>query len=176
MSQDATLTDHRAQWGAERSRRVSWHDPAPAAHQSRTMAGIDYLRALMDRRFPPPPIAGVLQFDLAAVEPGRVTFVCEPDESTYNPIGLVHGGLVCTLLDSAAGCALHSVLPAGRAYTSVEIKVNYLRAVRSDTGRLTATGTVVRSGSRVGFTEATVTDGAGALVATASSTLLIFDA
>lgn len=175
MSQGITVTDHSAQWGVERSRTATWHDPGPAVQEGRAMAGIDYLRALIDRRFPPPPIASVLQFDLIAAEAGRVTFTCEPDESTYNPVGAVHGGLVCTLLDSAAGCALHSVLPAGRWYTSVEIKVNYLRAVRLDTGTLTATGTVVRAGSRVGFTEATVTDGSGTPIATASSTLLIFD-
>jgi uncharacterized protein (TIGR00369 family) len=106
---------------------------------------------------------------------GRVVFTCQPDESAYNPIGAIHGGVVCTLLDSVAGCALHSTLPVGKGYTSVEIKVNYLKAVRLGSGLLTATGTVVKSGARVGFTEGTVTDESGALVATASSTLLIFD-
>ena len=89
---------------------------------------------------------------------GRVVFTCEPDESAYNPIGAVHGGLVCTLLDSVTGCAIHSTLPQGKGYTSVEIKVNYLKAVRLDSGVLTATGTVVKAGSRVGFAEGVVTD------------------
>ena len=109
------------------------------------------------------------------VEAGRVSFTCRPDESAYNPIGAIHGGLVCTLLDSVLGCALHSTLPQGKGYTSIEIKVNYLKAVRLSSGRLTATGTVVKAGSRVGFTEGVVTDAAGAVVATASSTLLVFD-
>ena len=87
----------------------------------------------------------------------------------------MHGGLVCTLLDSVAGCALHSTLPAGKGYTSVEIKVNYLKAVRESSGLLTAVGTVVKAGSRVGFTEGVVTDESGAVVATATSTLLVFD-
>jgi len=82
---------------------------------------------------------------------------------------------VCTLLDSVAGSALHSTLPAGKGYTSVEIKVNYLRAVRLSRGLLTATGTVVKAGSWVGFTEGVVTDSSGTAVATASSTLIIFD-
>ena len=93
----------------------------------------------------------------------------------FNPIGAVHGGVVCTLLDSALGCALHTTLPAGKGYTSVEIKVSYLKAVRPSSGLLTATGRVVRVGSRVGFTEGEVTDASGAIVATASSTLLLFD-
>jgi uncharacterized protein (TIGR00369 family) len=139
------------------------------------MAGIDYLRAMIDCALPPPPIAGLLQFDLVSAEPGRVVFSCRPDESAYNPIGSIHGGLLCTLLDSVTACALQSTLPRGKAYTSVEIKVNYLRAVRSSSGPLTATGTVVKSGSRLGFTEGVVTDGSGAVVATATSTLLVFD-
>jgi uncharacterized protein (TIGR00369 family) len=82
---------------------------------------------------------------------------------------------VCTLLDSAAGLAMHSTLPAGKSYTSIEIKVNYLKPVRLDGGPLTTVGTVVKAGSRVGFTEGVVTNGAGTIVATATSTLLVFD-
>ena len=104
-----------------------------------------------------------------------MVFTCRPDESAYNPIGAIHGGVVCTLLDSVAGCALHTTLPQGKGYTSIEIKVNYLKAVRLNSGLLTATGTVVKSGARVGFTEGVVTDESGATVATATSTLLIFD-
>lgn len=166
----------RADWGPQRSRTVTWHDPGPSTARGRAMSGIDYLRAMIDGELPPPPISGLMQLDLVAAEPGRVVFSCQPDESAYNPIGAVHGGLVCTLLDSVVGCALHSTLPRGKGYTSVEIKVNYLKAVRLGSGPLTATGTVVRAGSRVGFTEGTVTDAGGALVATATSTLLIFDA
>jgi uncharacterized protein (TIGR00369 family) len=117
----------------------------------------------------------LIQMDLTEAEPGRVVFVCTPDEAAYNPIGAVHGGLVCTLLDSACGCALHSTLPQGKGYTSVEIKVNYLKPVRASSGELTAVGTLVKAGSRVGFTEGVVTDASGAVVATATSTLLVFD-
>jgi uncharacterized protein (TIGR00369 family) len=140
-----------------------------------TMAGIDYIRAMVDGILPPPPIVGLMEFDMAAADPGRVVFTCRPDESVFNPIGVIHGGLVCMLLDSVAGCALHSTLPKGKGYTSIEIKVNYLKAVRLSSGLLTATGTVVKSGSRVGFTEGVVTDADGAVLATATSTLLVFD-
>jgi uncharacterized protein (TIGR00369 family) len=151
-----------ADWGPERSRTVTWHDPSEAARVGLSMSGIDYLQAMVDKELPPPPITGLMQMDLVEVEPGRVVFTCRPDESAYNPIGAVHGGLVCTLLDSVAGCALHSTLPQGRGYTSVEIKVSYLKAVRAGSGLLTAVGTVVKAGSRVGFTEGVVTDESGA--------------
>lgn len=109
------------------------------------------------------------------VENGRVTFSCTPDASMYNPLGMVHGGTVCTLLDTVTGCALHTTLPEGVGYTSIEIKVNYLKAVTIASGPLTAVGTVVKAGSRIGFTEGKVTDASGNLVATATSTLLVFD-
>jgi uncharacterized protein (TIGR00369 family) len=162
-------------WGPPRSRTVSWHDPGLGIARGQAMPGIDYLKAMIANELPPPPIAALIQFDLVDAEPGKVVLTCQPDESVYNPSGGVHGGLVCTLLDSAAGLALHSTLPAGKGYTSIEIKVNYLKAVRLNTGPLTTTGTVVKSGSRVGFTEGVVTDTSGAVVATATSTLLVFD-
>ena len=162
-------------WGEPRSRTVTWHDPLRSAQLGAQMAGLDYLQSMVDGKIPPPPISQLVQMDVAEVEPGRVVFTCTPDEAAYNPIGVVHGGLVCTLLDSVAGCALHSTLPVGKGYTSVEIKVSYLKAVRADSGVLTAVGTVVKGGSRVGFTEGVVTDASGAVVATATSTLLVFD-
>ena len=169
---DATT---REDWGPQRSRVVTWHEPGPSTAKGLTMAGLDYLRAIAGCELPQPPIAGLLRIEMVSADPGRVVFTCEPDESAYNPIGAIHGGLVCTLLDSVTGCAVHSTLPQGKGYTSVEIKVNYLKAVRLNSGVLTATGTVVKAGSRVGFAEGVVTDAAGAVVATATSTLLVFD-
>ena len=175
MTAEPASVDTREAWGSVRSRTVSWNDPGPSTAIGLSMPGLDYLQAMLNGVLPPPPIAALMQSDLVVAEHGRVVFTCRPDESVYNPIGSVHGGLVCTLLDSVLGCALHSTLPQGKGYTSVEIKVNYLKAVRLSSGVLTATGTVVKSGSRVGFTEGSITDATGALVATASSTLLIFD-
>jgi uncharacterized protein (TIGR00369 family) len=162
-------------WGSRRSRTVTWHEPGPGVARGLAMAGIDYLKAMIAGELPPPPITALMQFELVDAEPGKVVFTCSPDGSVYNPNGAVHGGLVCTLLDSVAGLAVHSTLPAGKGYTSIEIKVNYLKAVRLDKSPLTATGTVVKAGSRVAFTEGVVTDGSGAVVATATSTLLVFD-
>ncbi len=143
--------------------------------KGRSMSGLQYLQALVAGTVAGPPMAALLGMRLTAAEAGHVTFTCEPDESTYNPLGAVHGGLVCALLDSAAGCALHSVLDEGKSYTSVEIKVNYLKAIHAHGGVLTATGHVIKAGARLGFTEARATDVSGSVVATATSTLLIFD-
>jgi len=98
-----------------------------------------------------------------------------PDESAYNPIGLVHGGLVCTLLDSVTGCAVQSTLPADLGYTSVEIKVNYLRPVHAGSGELHARGWITKPGRRVAFAEGDVRGLDGKVVATASSTCLILE-
>ena len=160
---------------AARSRTVTWQDPMQTALAGRGRVGLDFLESMIAGEVPPPPIASLLGMSLVEVEHGRAVFTLTPDESMYNPIGVVHGGIVCTLLDSALGCALHTTLPAGKGYTSVEIKVNYLKGVTPESGLLTATGRVVRAGARVGFTEGEVLDASGALVATASSTLLLFD-
>jgi uncharacterized protein (TIGR00369 family) len=175
MTAELVDTDTNAEWGPQRSRNVTWRSPGPSTAKGLAMSGLDYLRAMIDGALPPPPIAGLMQFELIEAEHGRAVFTCVPDESAYNPIGAIHGGLVCTLLDSVTGCAVHTTLPQGKGYTSIEIKVNYLKAVRLDSGLLTATGTVVKAGSRVGFAEGVVTDAGGAVVATATSTLLIFD-
>ena len=140
-----------------------------------SMSGLAYWRAVADGQLPPPPIAELVRMNAVEAEHGRVTFTCTPDASMYNPLGMVHGGVVCTVLDTATACALHTTLPQGVSYTSVEIKINYLKAVTVDSGTLTAVGTVVKAGSRIGFAEGSVTDAAGKLVATATSTLLIFD-
>ena len=170
-----TTTEVPTSWGEPRSREVTWYDPMVGATRALTMTGLDYLRAIQHGELPPAPIAGLLDFDVAEVEEGRVSFTCRPDESAYNPIGVVHGGLVCTLLDSVTACAVHSTLPAGKGYTSIEIKVSYLRAVTAASGTLTATGTLVKGGSRVAFSEGVVVDGSGRPVATATSTCLVFD-
>src|SRR3712207_9551870 len=97
---------------------------------------------MIDGRLPPAPIGGLMAMTAVSVGEGTVEFRCAVDESAYNPIGVVHGGLVCTLLDTVAGCAVHSTLPRGVGYTSIELKVNYLRSVHAGSGPLTAIGTV----------------------------------
>ncbi len=162
-------------WGAQKSRVITWNDPAPTAAIGASMDGLEYVRATIDGRLPAPPITHLMQFELVSVEPGKAVFTCTPDESAYNAVGAIAGGVVCTLLDTAVGAAVHSTMPKGKGFASLEIKVNFLKAVRPSSGVLTATGTVVKSGSRAAFTEGTVTDASGAVVATASSTLLVID-
>jgi uncharacterized protein (TIGR00369 family) len=164
-----------ALYDTRESRLVSWHDPMNTQATAASMSGLAFWREVIDGRLPAPPISDLIQMRAVEAENGRVVFSCTPDASMYNPLGIVHGGIMCTLLDTASACALHTTLPQGVGYTSIEIKVNYLKAVTANSGPLTAVGTVVKAGARIGFTEAKVTDAAGALVATATSTLLKFD-
>lgn len=157
-----------------RETTVTWTDPSRGLALLPTMDGIDFLKKMTSGEIPGAPIGAHIGMELAEVEAGTVTFHCHPDESHYNPIGMVHGGLVCTLLDSALGCAVHTTLPAGTGYTSIEIKVNYLRPVTAASGPLVCTGRVTKSGRRVAFAEGEVLDTLGKIVATASGSLLIF--
>ncbi|WP_067433552.1 PaaI family thioesterase [Nocardioides jensenii] len=159
---------------SDRSTVVTWSDTSEALAALPKLDGLDFLKQMMAGELPPAPIAGHMRMELVEAEPGTVTFRCHPDESHYNPIGMVHGGLVCTLLDSALGCAAQTTLPAGTGYTSIEIKVSYLRPVTLDSGPLTCTGRVTKPGRRVTFAEGEVVDKDGRTVATASGTLLVF--
>jgi uncharacterized protein (TIGR00369 family) len=161
-------------WGEPRSKTVSWYDPMATAAAGVDLSGLDFLSAVADKRLPPTPIGSLLSFGITSVKEGEVTFTCEPDESAYNPIGVVHGGLVCSLLDSVTGCAVHSTLPLGMGYTSLDISVSYLRPVSKDSGLLTARGWVTRAGRRAAFSEGEVRTSDGKLVATAKSTCLVF--
>ena len=158
-----------------RERTVTWGDPKAAAHAGRTMAGLDYLRAMGEGTLPPPPVSALLGMEVAEVEPGRVVMRLWPGEHLYNPLGSVHGGLLATLLDSVMGCAVHSTLPQGRGYTTLEIKVNYVRAVTDAAGMVSAEGRVVHVGRQTAVAEARLTDAAGKLYATANTTCLVFD-
>jgi uncharacterized protein (TIGR00369 family) len=173
MTDSADSSTPQAAWGPARSKEITWFDPMSAATAGAALPGVEHLERMMRGELPPPPIAAHFNMRLVEVSPGEVTFTCDPDESAYNPIGLVHGGLVCTLLDSVLGCAVQSTLPAGVGYTSIELKVNYLRPVHGDTGQLRARGWVTKPGRRVAFAEGDVRDAAGKVVATASGTCLV---
>jgi uncharacterized protein (TIGR00369 family) len=157
----------------KRQLSVSWQDPADLAHAGRSMVGIDFLRAIRDGRLPAPPIAELLGFRLVEVEPGHAAFEVVPGEQHYNPIGVVHGGLAMTLLDSAMGCAIQTRMPAGGGYTTLEAKTNLVRAITDKTGMLRAIGTLVHAGSRVATAEGRLVDAAGKLYAHATSTCLV---
>ena len=162
-----------ADWGEPRERRISWHDPLVGAVNGARWPAATICRPCSTALLPPPPIAATLGFTLSRIDDGEAWFSCTPDESVYNPIGRVHGGLVCTLLDSALGCAVHTQLPAGVGYTSIEIKVNYLRGVAARSGELTAHGWVTKPGRRVAFVDGDVRDSAGVVVATATGSCLV---
>jgi len=160
-------------WGAPRSKVVTWYDHAATVAGGAGLSGLDFMQALMDGTIAPPPIALLLNMRPTKVDRGLAVFECTPDESVYNPIGLVHGGLVCTLADSVTGCAVQTTLEPGVGYTSIDITVNYLRPVTLASGTLVATGRVTKPGRRVALATAEVTDAAGRLVATATSNCLI---
>jgi uncharacterized protein (TIGR00369 family) len=157
----------------ERVRTVTWEDPMIGAVAAASMDGLDYLRAIGSGEVPPPPIALLLGMEAPRVDPGSAVFSLEPGEHLYNPIGSVHGGVLATLLDSALGCAVHSTLPTGVGYTTVDLNVTYLRPVTRDSGRLTCQAEIVHSGRKVATARARVVDGDGRLYATATTTCLI---
>jgi len=158
-----------------RSLSVSWSDPRALAAAARSMPGIEFLRAIRDGRLPGPPIAQLLGFNLVEVEPGHAVFECVPGEQHYNPIGVVHGGLAMTLLDSCMGCCVQSAMPAGSGYTTLEAKTNLVRAITSTTGKLRAIGKLVHAGKRVATAEGRLEDAAGKLYAHASTTCIVLN-
>ena len=136
--------------------------------------GLSQLRSLLDAGVQP-PIGKTLGFSLVEIENGRAVFEGKPDHSVYNPIGSVHGGYAATLLDSACGCAAHSMLSASQAYTTLELKISYHRALNDASGTVRAEGHILSIGRRAAFAEAKLTDAVGKLCASATSTLLIFE-
>ena len=157
----------------ERRREHRWADPAIAASVARDMDGMTFFGEILAGRLPPPPIAATLGFDLVSVEKGRVVFELTPAEFHYNPIGSVHGGVYATLCDSACGCAVHSMLPAGAFYTSLDLATRFIRPLTAATGRLLCEGTISHLGSRTAVAHARLTDAAGKLHAEATSSCLI---
>jgi uncharacterized protein (TIGR00369 family) len=142
--------------------------------QARSMDGMTLFTEIMAGRLPAPPLSKALGFWISEVELGRVAFGYEPVFDHYNPLGSVHGGIAATLLDSAMGCCIHTTLKAGIGYTTVEIKINYVRAMTDKTGLVRAEGKVINVGSRIATSEGRLTDGAGKLLAHGTTTCLLF--
>jgi uncharacterized protein (TIGR00369 family) len=159
---------------AAREREYGWDDPAAAAAAAADLDGAVFLQAILDGTLPGPPLARTLDFAPVSVRHGAVVFEFTPAEFHYNPIGTVHGGVLAALCDSACGCAVHSTLPAGTSYTSLDLSIKFLRPVTSAAGRLTCEGTVTHAGSRSALAQALLTDSAGKLFAFATSTCMIF--
>jgi uncharacterized protein (TIGR00369 family) len=157
-----------------RLRTYQWGDPAVSAAAARQVDGLTFFREIMAGRLPRPPIMATLGLDAVCFEPGKAVFEFTPAEYHYNPIGSVHGGVYATLCDSACGCAVHTLLPAGAYYTSLDLQVRFIRPITSASGLLTCEGTVENIGGRTALATARLTSADGKLFAHATSTCLIF--
>ena len=158
---------------ASRTRVITWEDPTAAVQKGKTISGIEYLKALQTGELPPPPIAVLMDMWITEVSEGRVVFAAEPAEYHYNPLGTVHGGFTATLLDSALGCVVQSMLPAETGYTTVELKVNYLRPITTKTGMVYCEGKIIYVGGRIATAEGRLTDAQGKLYAHGTTTCVI---
>jgi uncharacterized protein (TIGR00369 family) len=137
------------------------------------IAGVDFLKGLRDRTQPAPPFAVETDIWLVEAEPGRVVFEATPSSRFYNPLGTVHGGWISTLLDSAMGCAVHSVLKPGQTYTTVDMNISFVRPVFAKTGKLRCEGKIIHAGGRIATADGRVWDQAGTLIAHGSETCLV---
>ncbi len=158
-----------------RVRTIRWHDPAIAFGAMRRMTGLEFLQAVMRGEVPAPPIGALVGYRFAEVEEGRVVVAFEPAEYHYNPLGIAHGGIAATLLDTAMACSMQTLMPVGIGFTTLEIKVNYLRPITIGAGELRAEGTLINVGRRVGVAEGRITDASGKLYAHATTTCLVYD-
>lgn len=157
----------------ERQRTYQWDDPTQLAAVGAQRSGLAYLQAIVSGELPHPPICKTIGFRIASVDEGRAVVELEPGEHHYNPIGMVHGSVIVAALDSAAGCAVHTTLPVGVGYTTVDLGTTFLRAGRADTGLLRCEGTMIHAGRRIAVAEARLLDAAGRLYAHAKATCLI---
>ncbi|WP_316803575.1 PaaI family thioesterase [Pedobacter nototheniae] len=157
----------------ERNRSITWKDPMEGAKEALQLSGMEYLQAMADGKLPLPPLLYTLDFSVTEIKAGEVEFRFTPQEFHYNPIGTVHGGVISAILDSAMGCSLHSLLPAGKGYTTLELKVNFLKAITIKTGELKTIGKVINLGGRTALVEAQLVDADHTVYAHAVSTCLI---
>lgn len=137
---------------------------------SRELSGLDFLRKLISGELPRAPISATLNFNLAEAEKGLAVFTGTPSLDHYNPLGGVHGGYTATLLDSCMACAVQTTLGAGYAYTTLEIKINYVRAISDKTGLLRAEGKVINAGRQIATAEGSLVDANGKLYAHGTTT------
>ncbi|MFK4084605.1 PaaI family thioesterase [Kribbella sp. NPDC020789] len=158
-----------------RTRTFTWPDPGVIAARVGTTSGLEMLRLMRDGEIPAPPILQLVGGTGIEVEEGQVTVVMPAQEYHYNPLGTVHGGIIATLLDTAAGCTVHSTLPAGIGYTSLDLNTRFIKPVTVKSGELRCTGAIISRGRRTAVAEARLVDERGTLLAHATSTCLIFD-
>jgi uncharacterized protein (TIGR00369 family) len=153
-------------------RTFTWEDPA-LWQPARFLSGLECLQRAIAGEFPPPPMARLMDIKLVEVSSGRAVFVASPSDFHYNPLGTVHGGFGATLLDSAMGCAVHSALDAGDLYTTLELKMNFLRPLTSGMGEVRGIGTVLNTSRTTALAEGRIEGADGKLYAFATCTCLI---
>jgi uncharacterized protein (TIGR00369 family) len=157
-----------------RSRTFSWENPLANLDKLGGRTGLELFQAMIAGELPPPPIMKLMDMERLTAEFGSVTVTLRPQEFHYNPLGGVHGGVIATLLDTAAACSVHTTLPAGVGYTSMDLTTKFLRPVTVESGLLTCTGSVLSQGRRTALAQAQLTDEQGRLLAHATSSCLIF--
>lgn len=170
--------DEPFDFGPPRSRTIEYFDPSiyrRAVASGRYATGLDMLRAMLDGELPQPPIASLLGIHAVEFEEGHSLFECTPNESLYNPLGTVHGGIFATLLDTAMSCAVHTKLPINRPYTTLEFKINLVRSLTAESGPIQGRGYVVHQGRSTAIAEGRIEDGDGKLVAYGTTTCLLLD-
>jgi uncharacterized protein (TIGR00369 family) len=153
-----------------RERVVDWQAPGPAAKAAATMSGMEAMCAIRDGLLPGPPMARLIDFRLRTAEPGRIVMELEPDESLENTVGLLHGATAAALLDTAMGCAISTMLPAGQGAVTLDLKLTYLRPLSVRSGRISAEGKLIKLGRQTSYAEGFVRDGAGNLAVHATAT------
>jgi uncharacterized protein (TIGR00369 family) len=158
-----------------RRQEICWEDPASLGTASREISGLELLQDMLAGRRPAAPIMSLMGMTFAEISHGLVVMSLTPQECQYNMLGTVHGGVMATLLDSVMGCAVHSTLPARGGYSTVEIKVNYVRPITLEVNSLRAEGRVLHAGRRIVTAEGAVRDSTNHLYAHGTSTCLLFD-
>ena len=156
-----------------RVRTVTWEDPATIVAAARGKTGLEFLREVVAGRVPAPPMGQLMNIRLTVANRGEIVFEGTPEEYHYNPMGIVHGGMAATILDSALGCCVYSCLELGDVWTTLDIRVSYLKAMRVETGLVRATATIVHVGRTVALAEARLVDANDVIYAHATSTCLI---
>jgi uncharacterized protein (TIGR00369 family) len=155
---------------SRRERVVDWQAPGPVAKAAARMSGLEFMRAIRDGILPEPPMARLIDFRMRVAEPGRIVMELEPHESLENTIGLLHGATAAALLDTAMGCAVTTMLPAGQASVTLDLKLTYLRPLSVQSGTIAAEGKVIKMGRQTSYAEGFVRDGAGNLAVHATAT------
>lgn len=159
---------------AERTLTITWEDPLASAEAGLALTGLEYMQAVAGGDIPRPPIARLLGMSVVEAEEGRALFALDPGEQHYNPIGVVHGGIAATILDSAMGCAVHTTLPAGWSYGTLDLSARFIRPITKDTGRILCEGVVVHRGRTTATTEGRVwAEDGGKLLAHGSGSALL---